>query len=388
MGTAMAIRLAACGQDVVTWTRSGRAVEELPVADAAAAAVADAEVVLLCLYDAASCGEVLELVREALPTGVEVVNTATVGPAEAAELAAAVRDAGANYVHAPVIGSTNAAAQGSLTLLVGAPDPTPPASAVLAALGEVLPCQSAVQAAAAKLVANGVLADALLTVRDARERARELGLDGELTWNVLEKTLVGGLVRGKRARLTSGNLTNADFTVGALAKDVGLLATDAPTAAAVSHDIHRRLTAGLLAADADVIGLCMPAHGLSVAPDVSAPSEFLEPLRAYAAGHATGDPSHHRRAFLPSAHIEGIRDGAFVSWTLDEFCSLFGGKPADDELDRRRRVDHVSVAGSTGSAVMTLWHGAHTFTDVFVLLHVDGHWRIANKAYHRGASSQ
>jgi hypothetical protein len=32
---------------------------------------------------------------------------------------------------------------------------------------------------------------------------------------------------------------------------------------------------------------------------------------------------------------------------------------------------------------MTLWHGADTFTDVFLLVRADGQWRIANKAYHR-----
>ena len=32
---------------------------------------------------------------------------------------------------------------------------------------------------------------------------------------------------------------------------------------------------------------------------------------------------------------------------------------------------------------MTLHHGADTFTDIFLLVRVDGSWRIANKAYHR-----
>jgi Putative lumazine-binding len=29
------------------------------------------------------------------------------------------------------------------------------------------------------------------------------------------------------------------------------------------------------------------------------------------------------------------------------------------------------------------WHGADTFTDIFLLVDVNGRWRIANKAYHR-----
>ena len=50
-------------------------------------------------------------------------------------------------------------------------------------------------------------------------------------------------------------------------------------------------------------------------------------LDHYLTGHATGDPSHMRKAFLPTAHIEGLRDGKFVSWTLDEYLefALAGG---------------------------------------------------------------
>jgi hypothetical protein len=32
---------------------------------------------------------------------------------------------------------------------------------------------------------------------------------------------------------------------------------------------------------------------------------------------------------------------------------------------------------------MTLWHGADTFTDVFLLMRTDDGWRIANKVYDR-----
>jgi len=111
--------------------------------------------------------------------------------------------------------------------------------------------------------------------------------------------------------------------------------------------------------------------------------EVRTPLRAYIRGHATGDPAHFRAAFLPSAHVEGIRDGVFVSWTLDDYCALFGGQPAPDELTRSRRIDAVDVHGSVATAAMTLSHGPDTFTDIFLLVRTAGRWRIANKAYHR-----
>ena len=110
------------------------------------------------------------------------------------------------------------------------------------------------------------------------------------------------------------------------------------------------------------------------------------PLRSYAEGHATGDPTHFRRAFLPTAHVEGVREGAFVSWGLDEYCGLFSGSPAADEDGRSRHLDRLDVVGTVAGATMTLRHGADVFTDVFVLLEVDGEWRIANKVYHRDSA--
>jgi hypothetical protein len=116
----------------------------------------------------------------------------------------------------------------------------------------------------------------------------------------------------------------------------------------------------------------------------SGPEPVLAPLRAYAAGHATGDPVHFRSAFLQTAHVEGVRDGAFVSWDLDEYCARFPGEPAPDEGARVRTIDQVTVTGSVATAVMTLRHGPETFTDMFLLLELEpGVWRIANKVYYR-----
>ena len=122
-------------------------------------------------------------------------------------------------------------------------------------------------------------------------------------------------------------------------------------------------------------------HSLTMTPAFDI--DVLTPLRAYIRGHATGDPAHFREAFLPTAHVEGVRDGAFVSWPLDDYCALFGGEPAPDEPERSRRIDMVTVHGTVATASMTLEHGADTFTDVFLLVHADGRWRIASKAYHR-----
>jgi hypothetical protein len=187
--------------------------------------------------------------------------------------------------------------------------------------------------------------------------------------DVLELGQLGALVARKRSFLT-GHRAPAQFTIGALAKDMALL-TDASQSPLPSA---AELAGSPAGPEADIaLAATAPAAG----------QEVLAPLRAYIRGHATGEPAHFRDAFLPTAHIEGIREGAFVSWNLDEYCALFDGRPAPDETARSRRIDAVAVHGSVATATMTLRHGAETFTDVFLLVNADGRWRIANKVYHR-----
>lgn len=110
-----------------------------------------------------------------------------------------------------------------------------------------------------------------------------------------------------------------------------------------------------------------------------------KPLEAYLQGHASGEAAHMRQAFLPTAHIEGIRDGKFLSWTAEEYIAGFTGKPAADEPQRKRWIDRVDVSGDAAMARVTLDYPTGTFTDYFVLLKVDGEWKIANKVWTRAA---
>ncbi len=119
-----------------------------------------------------------------------------------------------------------------------------------------------------------------------------------------------------------------------------------------------------------------------ISPTADDMQGIQEALDHYLRGHATGDSAHMRNAFLPTAHIEGIRNGNFTSWTVDEYCGLFKGEPAPDEADRKRTVDTIDITGTAATARATLIHGNARFTDYFVLLKVDDAWKIANKVYH------
>jgi hypothetical protein len=120
----------------------------------------------------------------------------------------------------------------------------------------------------------------------------------------------------------------------------------------------------------------------TVTPTLTAEQQAAcEPIEQYFLGHARDDAAHMRRAFLPSAHIESMREGVFTSWPLDLYCERFSGKPAVDEAQRQRSIDWIEVSGTAASARVTLVHGATTFVDYFVLLKTAEGWKIANKAF-------
>ncbi|MEV8021905.1 nuclear transport factor 2 family protein [Streptomyces sp. NPDC086554] len=369
MGDAIATRLAAQGRDVVGWTRSGRTSDAVRTTGDAHEAVAKADLVLLALFDGPACRQVLDDVRDSLRPDTIVLNTSTIAPAEASQLA---RHLGPSYVHAPLLGSVPAAAAGALQILAAAEhDALDRVRPVLETLGTVRRVDDAATAAALKLIVNSSLAGAVLALRDALRQADALGLPRTKVLDVLELGQLGGLVARKRPFLAGKSAAvTAEFTMGALAKDMALLAAASNT--------PLRSAADLADPAAD------PEADFAVAATVPAVEDaVLEPLRAYIRGHATGDPTHFHDAFLPTAHIEGIRDGAFVSWRLEEYCALFHGRSAPDEPTRSRRIDAVDVHGTVATATMTLSHGADAFTDIFLLVRVDDSWRIANKAYHR-----
>src|SRR5690349_9316117 len=220
MGSAVAARLADHHR-VRTWTRSA--------GGSPAVAVDGAEVVLLCLYDGAACRDVLAAALPALAAGSTVVNTTTVGPDEASALADLVTATGATYLHAPVMGSTPAVAAGRLTVLAGG-KPTAEVESVLEVLGATLVFAGPAEAAALKLVANGVLGDSLASLRRALARGDALGLSRDAVLDVVGRSVLGRFVDGRRDVLdATAARPEATFAVGALAKDLALLASATDT---------------------------------------------------------------------------------------------------------------------------------------------------------------
>jgi 3-hydroxyisobutyrate dehydrogenase-like beta-hydroxyacid dehydrogenase len=389
MGTALAARLADHHR-VRTWSRRmGGSPNDV---------VVGADVVVVSLFDGPACEKVLTECLPALSATCAVVNTTTVGTDEATWLEAMVTSTGATYLHAPVMGSTPAIESGRLTILAGGV-PTPSAAAVLEHLGQTLVFPGAAHAAALKLLANGVLGDAVTGLRRTIARGQTLGLPADDVVDLTARTILGRLVEGKRDELTGrpGTGAAATFAVDALAKDLALLAAETGSGGKARADVETLMSTPSLRRDDDIIRIGTAAPDLAwlsdarldVSPEIVADPEVLRPLHAYALTHATGDPRHLSDAFLPSARVEGRRGDEFVSWDLESYAALFPGHPEDDEPSRARRVEQLDVTGAAATATMVLRHGANVFHDVFVLLRTQGsgEWRIVSKAFERAPAS-
>ena len=105
------------------------------------------------------------------------------------------------------------------------------------------------------------------------------------------------------------------------------------------------------------------------------------PLEHYINAHATGNPDYIRKAFFPEAKIMAFRDGKLLNLSVEEFASRFGGKPAADESQRKRRIDSLDITGNAGVARIVLDYPDTTLIDYMSLLKVDGEWKIVNKVF-------
>src|SRR5687768_1077448 len=78
------------------------------------------------------------------------------------------------------------------------------------------------------------------------------------------------------------------------------------------------------------------------------------PLDNYLQGQSTGNPEFMRKAFYADARIMAFRDGKMMSLSVEEFAGRFNGKPAEDEAQRKRRIESIDVSGNAASAKIVL----------------------------------
>ena len=246
MGAAMAVALAGAGHEVTGWNRSPKTVPGIDVAEDVAGVIDGAEVIVIMVIDGPASRDVLDRI-----TGSEalVVNASTIGPDESRELAASATGRGLRYVEAPVLGSIPQVEASALTVLAGGDEhdveTARPVLEVWTADGRIRHTGPIGTATALKLVANLSLGIAAAGLHDCVRLGADLGLDRNDVLDILERGSLGGLVQRKRARLDADDYDDAEFTLGALGKDLGLARTNART------DLPVLQAAARLVAEAD-----------------------------------------------------------------------------------------------------------------------------------------
>jgi 3-hydroxyisobutyrate dehydrogenase len=231
MGAGMARSLRRAGLEVNAWNRTRDKAEPLAddgarVCSSAAEAVADADVVVLMLFDTAA---VLEVMAEALPAtqqGPVWVQSSTIGLEGTDQVADLANRFGAPFVDAPVLGTKQPAEQGALVFLAaGAEELRERVAPAFDAMGSktIWVGEEPGRGSALKLVCNAFVGTLTAAIGQSVGLAGQLGLDPQLFLDALD----GGAsdspyVHVKGAMMLSGEFP-ASFALDGVRKDLGLI---------------------------------------------------------------------------------------------------------------------------------------------------------------------
>lgn len=231
MGVGMARSLLRSGHSVRVWNRTTERAAPLQadgaeVRPTAAEAVDGAEVVILMLFDTTSVLDVLTEIAGTLAPTVVVLQTSTIGPAGAAEVALLAAEHGVRLLDAPVLGTKQPAEQGTLVVLAsGDPALLPVVRPVLEAISSrtVWVGDDLGQASALKLVCNSWIASLTAAIGQSMALARAAHLDPQLFLDALKGSATDNAYLDAKGAAILADEFPTSFAVDGMVKDVGLM---------------------------------------------------------------------------------------------------------------------------------------------------------------------
>lgn len=273
MGQPLATRLLQAGHSVTVWNRSIQKTRELAAAgaevtDNPAQAIAAGELVFTMLSDAAALREVLlsEPARSQLQ-GRSIIQMATIGPQQSRELATELHALGAEYLEAPVLGSTPEARNGTLLIMAGGPEALYNRLApLLQVLGSPRRVGEIGQAAALKLALNQLIAGLTTSFALSLGFVREQGVPVDSFMDILRQSALYAPTFDKKLdRMLDRDYSNPNFPTRHLLKDVRLfmdesagLPLDPAALDGMRRILERAISQGL--ADGDYSALYDAVH--------------------------------------------------------------------------------------------------------------------------------
>jgi 3-hydroxyisobutyrate dehydrogenase len=220
MGYSLAQRLAGTGHQLTVWNRtsqkaSGLQKQGIVWAHTAAEAVRHADFILLMLTDDEAVIEIAGAIAGVLTDGATLIDLSTVHP----ETTTKIRDliqASVSVVDAPVMGSADAARNGTLGLLVGATEQGfERVKPLLSTLGKPVRVGGPGAGAAAKVAVMSAIIPGILAVGEAFVVGRALGLDDDTLKTVFAHSPVAALTQRAFAE-------QANYATRLATKDLGL----------------------------------------------------------------------------------------------------------------------------------------------------------------------
>ncbi|EIC20882.1 NAD(P)-dependent oxidoreductase [Thiorhodovibrio frisius] len=265
LGSEIAVRLRSQGFRVAGWNRTLSKAQALTgqgidAADSPAAAIADAEVILLLLSDAEAIEATLFSSNPAPDFSTKIlVQMGTIAPDESRRLARRVADQGGAYLEAPVLGSLPEARAGNLILMAGGD------AALFERCNPVFQALSQQpqrigelgQAAGMKLAMNQLIAGLTATFSLSLGLVRQEGNDVDQFMSLLRgSALYAPTFDKKLSNYLSQDYAQANFPLRHLLKDIALFhrvvessGMDTAALTALESACKRGLAAGLGDAD-------------------------------------------------------------------------------------------------------------------------------------------
>ena len=258
MGSRMARHIARAGHPLTVWNRSpgprqAAADAGIATSNTAAAAVADADIVITMLATPEVVTEVMlgsGGVLKAMKPGAVWADSSTVSPAYVRQSAASAAERGVRFLSIPVAGTREPAEAGQLKVLVGGP------AELLEEVRPVLESYSAGiihvgeeidRGAAFKILINGMLAQSMLVFSETVKLGEAMGLDQAFLLRALPGLpVIAPFVASKVEMIRSGDYTDASFPLELMHKDLNLVvetayATDQPALlAAAAREVYGR----------------------------------------------------------------------------------------------------------------------------------------------------
>ncbi|MFB3815775.1 MAG: NAD(P)-dependent oxidoreductase [Terriglobales bacterium] len=228
MGERMAANLVKASHEVATWNRTPKQVEGARAAASPADAASGAEVVWLCVADTAAVEQVLfgeNGAGQSLAPGMVVVDSSTISPSATVKFAQRVRAKGADYADAPVTGSKIAAADGTLTFMVGASEELiARVQPLFDAMGKMVVRMGDVgKGQAAKIAMNLQIALIFEGFAEGLTLATKLGVEPERMIELIKASMVkSGVVEYKAPFVLRHDFT-PNFPLRLMHKDIHLM---------------------------------------------------------------------------------------------------------------------------------------------------------------------